>query len=295
MWQKRLSAVIVAVASALLLAACAGGDADADGRPTVVATTGIWGDVVSNVACGGIADVQTVIPDGADPHSFEPSLADRGTLESASLIVANGLGLEESLDDTLSAVEGPAFQVSDHVPGVLGDDPHVWLDPNRVAAMIPALADALVESGGLDRDIVGACANEYIAQLTAADAEAAQMLSSVPDDERTLVTNHDALGYFADRYGFEVLGSVIPAPSTLAQASPAQLEELAKTVEQAGVTTIFSEAQHSDADVQALAQRVGNVDVATLFSGSLGEPDSGAETYTGLVRANARIIAVGLS
>jgi zinc/manganese transport system substrate-binding protein len=109
------------------------------------------------------------------------------------------------------------------------------------------------------------------------------------------VTNHDALGYFADRYGFEVLGSVIPAPSTLAQTSPAQLEELAKTVEQAGVPTIFSEAQHSDADVQALAQRVGNVDVATLFTGSLGEPDSGAETYTGLVRANAKIIAVGLS
>ncbi|MDH3724759.1 MAG: zinc ABC transporter substrate-binding protein, partial [Thermoleophilia bacterium] len=86
-----------------------------------------------------------------------------------------------------------------------------------------------------------------------------------------------------------------PAPSTLAETNPAQLEELAEAAEQAGVRTIFSEAQHSDADVVALAERVGDIEVATLHTGSLGEPGSGAENYLGLLRTNAELIASGLS
>jgi zinc/manganese transport system substrate-binding protein len=306
-WSRRLGLSLVA--GALLIgAACGGGDDSEAGAagstPLVVATTGIWSDVVSNVACDGLARVEAVIPSGADPHAFDPSLADRGRLESASLVVANGLRLEEALEDTLDAVEGngqPVFRVADHVAtisattGDQGADPHVWLDPTRVSAALAPLGDALVEHAGLDRAAVDACISAYQEQLAALDAEVAASLSRVPEGDRTLVTNHDALAYFADRYGFEVLGTVIPAPSTLAETNPAQLEELAEAVEQAGVRTVFSESQHSDADVVALADRVGDVEVTTLHTGSLGESGSGAETYIGLLRSNAQLIASGLS
>ncbi|MDH3227052.1 MAG: metal ABC transporter substrate-binding protein [Thermoleophilia bacterium] len=309
MSRSRVFGLTCVGAALLAAAACGGGKDEAESGagenvPLVVATTSIWSDVVSNVACDGLARVEALIPSGADPHAFEPSLSDRGTMESASLVVANGLQLEESLEDTLDAVEGngqPVFRVAEHVVTISataddeGADPHVWLDPSRVSAALPSLGDALVEHAGLDRVAVDACVSGYQDELAAVDAEVAESLSRVREGGRTLVSNHDALAYFADRYGLEVLGTVIPAPSTLAETNPAQLEELAEAAEQAGVRTIFSEAQHSDADVVALAERVGDIEVATLHTGSLGEPGSGAENYLGLLRTNAELIASGLS
>ncbi len=332
--------------------------AEQDGsRPTVVASTTIWADITTAITCNGLVDVETLIPVGADPHVFEPSLADRARLDEASLIVANGLGLEESAIDTIEAAEGdgtPVFEMADHVEtielgvtsdehgdeeggehgdehgdeeggehgdeeggehsdeegdehsdeegdehsehGHDGDDPHIWFDPTRVSAALPALSDSLVEELGLDSAEIEVCVEEYQAELAEIDEEIVELTETIPVDGRILVTNHDSLGYFANRYGFEIIGTVIPSPSTLAESNPADLESLALDIEQTGVPAIFTDEQSSSDDAMALVDRLdGDVAVVTLYTGSVGSSDTGADTYTGLLRTNATLITEALS
>ena len=304
---------------AATLAAC-GSDSSADtpsvdsDAPTIVATMSIWADVTSNVACDGLAQVVTVIPPGGDPHAFEPSIRDRETMERASLVVANGLNLEESLNDTLDAVESkstPVLRVAEGLdPLHLGDeahddtegvdhdhgdlDPHVWWDPTRVAAALPAIEDALVDAG-LDRAALDTCVARYRDELATLDADVAAIVAPLPTDRRLLVTNHDSLGYFADRYDFDVIGAVIPSSSTLAESSPSALEDLAAKIRSTGVPAIFAETQHSSADTEALAKRIGGVDVVTFATDTLGPPGSETGTYIGWLQTNARAIVDALT
>lgn len=317
------------VALTLVTGACGSGDPattePSNGAPTVVATTTIWADVVRNVACDGLADVQTIVPAGGDPHSFEPSLKDRETMGDAALIVANGLGLEESMADIVDAVESegvPVVRVGDYVETIAAgadehsddpddddhsddptedsgddehgtDDPHIWFDPTRVAATLPAIADAL-GAAGLDRAALEACISEYAAQLATLDTDVAAIVASIPVEQRLLVTNHDSLSYFADRYGFEILGTVIPSPSSLSATNPAELEALAGIIEQTDVPAIFAETQHSSTDTQALADRVGDVEVVTLQTDTLGEPGSDTATYVTWLATTAQTIVDAL-
>lgn len=319
---RRYGAVLAMVA--MVLPACGSDQGGAGGTdPVLVATTSIWADVVDNVACEGGASIETLIPAGGDPHSFEPSLADRARLEEADLVIANGLALEEGLVDTLDAVESAGvtiFAVAEHVsdplpyraaepasgdePGESHDDgddhdaegldPHVWFDPMRVSEVLPELGGAIADATGLDRTAIERCVAMYQDELAAVDAEIAALVDAVPPADRKLVTSHEALGYFADRYDFEVIGTIIPAPSGLAETSAAQLERLASLIESEGVQAIFAEEQHSADDAEALAAQVGPVDVVTLLTGSLGQPESEAGTYTGLLQTTARAITDAL-
>ena len=171
----------------------------------------------------------------------------------------------------------------------------MWFDPHRVSEALPRLAQALTTDVGLDAAAVEACLAGYLAELEAVDADVAAKVEQLPAANRKLVTNHEALGYFADRYGFEVIGTVIPTPASMAQANPADLEELAEIIEHEGIKAIFAETLHSADDVEALAARVGNVDVVTLYTGSLGPPGSGAETYADFMRTNTDLIVDALS
>lgn len=280
----------------------------------MVATTSIWADITEHVACDGLVRVETLVPVGSDPHGFEPSLRDRDTMERAALVVSNGLGLEEGLEDTLDEVAASGTPVvavaeqvdtipfaavaddhEDHEEGEVheGDDPHVWFDPVRIAPALDEIARALVEEVGLDSATVQGCLDDYADELAAVDAEIEQMVATVPPDRRALVTNHDALGYFADRYGFEVVGTVIPSGSSLAETNPAQLSALAATIEETGVDAIFVETQMSESDARALADEVG-AELVRLFTGTLGPEGSGADSYIGLLRTDAAAIVVGL-
>jgi len=298
----------------LLTAACGDDDGAGSGGggsaapPAVVATLGLWADVVDRVACDGL-EVTTLVPAGADPHGFEPSLADRARLGEAALVVANGLMLEESLADTIEAAEDdgtPVFRIGEHVdtigaaPGEDGHehdgaDPHFWFDPTRVSAALPALGEALATATGLDEAAIEGCVARYQDELAAADAEVAAILGEVPEPQRKLVTTHASLTYLADRYGFEVIGTVIPGTSTLAEAGPASLEALARAVEAAGVGAVFVEEGQAVDDVRALAERVGDVEVVTLATDTLGEPGTATDSYIGLLVTAARLIANGLT
>ena len=173
-----------------------------------------------------------------------------------------------------------------------GADPHIWFDPTRVSAALPALGDALVEAGG-DEAAIGDCVTAAQAELEALDAELASTLAAVPAERRSLVTNHDNLGYFADRYDFRIIGSVLPSTSTLTAASPGELEDLRAEIEAAGVPAIFTESFADREDADALAAGLG-VDVVELYTDALGEPGSGADTYDALLRFDAAAIAGAL-
>ena len=172
-------------------------------------------------------------------------------------------------------------------------DPHVWMDPLRVADAAELIAKELAN---LDSSVDWmANATAYADQLRALDAEVVSMLGAVSEDRRKLVTNHDAFGYFADRYEFEVVATVIPGGSTLADPSSSDLAELVEVLIDEAINVIFAETIEPSALAEALADEVDGVTVVELFTGSLGEPGSGAETYIDYVRTNASRIADALA
>lgn len=324
----RPAGAILAVLLALAAAACGGADDAGAGTAeeglSIVATTTVLGDLVERVA-GEEAAVRVLMPVGVDPHAFSPSAAQADAVRAADLVVANGLGFEEGLLDVLdaAAAEGAVvFAATDHVDLIAfpeeadghadeeqaddhgdeddhGDhDPHVWLDPSRMAQAVEALGAALTEieaTGGW-----AARAAEVAADLRALDDEVEGILDVVPEERRVLITTHDVLGYFADRYGFEVVGTIIPGGTTLAEPSAAGLDDLIETVVDAGVPAVFAESTNPSRLAEVIAEEAGDdlpdgVAVVELFTESLSEPDGPAATYEGMIRTNAQRVADALA
>ncbi|KQM16104.1 ABC transporter substrate-binding protein [Plantibacter sp. Leaf171] len=297
----RTAAVLV---SGLVLGAgltsCA---ASADDRPLVVATTNILGDVVGELL-GAQAEVMTLMPPDADPHSFEISAKEAARITGAQLIVSNGLGLEEGLTQHLetAADEGVPLVEAGSLVDVLetesgAADPHFWTDPVQMVAVVEGVTEAVIdEVPGVDAAEVRSNAEAYTAELEALDAEMAEAFAAIPVEQRKLVTNHHVFGYLAARYDFAVVGAVIPSGTTLAAPSASDLDELATAIETAGVRTIFADSSQPDRLVQVLADEA-DVDVAVvpLFTESLTAGSGEAPTYLTMMRANTERIATGLS
>jgi zinc/manganese transport system substrate-binding protein len=304
---RRHTTIAVAVAAgalALSAAGCGqGSTAGGDGTATIVATTSVLGDVVRQLT-GGAAEVEVVVPAGGDPHELQPSARQAAALREADLVVANGAGLEAGLADTIDAARADGatvFEAIDHVDTLdagsgEGVDPHFFTDPARTADAAEALAGVLAaEVPSLDDEAFRDDAAAYVAGLRQLDAEVEATLAVVPPDRRTLVTTHDVLGYLADRYGFEVIGTVVDSPTTQAAASGRAIDELAAAVEEAGAPAVFADASAPDDLADALADEVGGMSVVELYTESLGEAGSGADTYEGMVRTNADRIAGALA
>ena len=304
-------ALLAAGTLALGLTACSS-TPTVTGPVDVVATTTVLGDVTEQiVTCGG-GDVTVLMPIGTDPHEFTPSSEQVAQLVRANLVVANGLGLEEGLAQALESAESDGARVltiadkvdpiefgghDDHAEGDGHDhgsqDPHFWMDMNRMADAAQIIGDELADTTG---DAAYAeCGTQVADDIRAAETEVRTLLEGVPADRRILVTDHDALGYLADAYGYEVVGTVIPGGSTLGQPSSADLADLVATMRAEGVTTIFSGVGNPAAVADAVAAELGDdVQVVSLYEGSVGEPGSGAETYIGMMKANASAIASAL-
>jgi len=296
-----IGALLVA---ALFLAACSDTDiSDTDissDRPSVVVTTTILGDVAANVV-GENADVEVLIPVGASPHEFVPSSQQVAMIYEADLVVANGLGLEEGLTDILEAAAADGINVIeiaphlDPLPLADGDelDPHVWMDPLRMQTAAEEIATAMFLIDG--DDAWQSNAEDYSAALQTAHEQIETMLGTVPAAQRKLVTNHDSLGYLADRYAFVILGTVIPGGSSLGAPSSAALAELVALIEREQVPAIFAESTEPQALAEAVAAEAGSgIVVIELLTGSLAEKGRPGDTLIGMLLLDAERIAGAL-
>lgn len=325
-----------ALGVALVASSCGGSDqGGTDSTVSVVATTTIWGDIAGRIAdCGG-GTVTTLMPVGADPHEYAPSSSDVGDMVGADLVVANGLGLEEGLKSAMDSAEQDGATVievaplldpmpmaegaghdhghdhgdeghDDHGDDGHGDDghghdhgagaldPHVWFDATRMARGAELIAARLDEVTGTDA--YTDCGKAVAEELRGVDAEVRDILAEVPPGSRVLITDHDAFGYFAAAYDFEVADVVIPSISTLAEPSSEHLAQLVGVIKETGVPAIFGNTARSDQLLETLSAEAGRpVQVVPLYVGSLGPEGSGAQDYPSMMRENATLIANALS
>jgi len=301
------------------LAACSSEETANDGASTVnvVATTTILGDVAQRiVSCADPeATVTTLMPIGADPHDFSASSTQVAEIVQADIVIANGLGLEAGLDDALDNAASDGAQVieiadmvdpipfgehaGEHADDEKSDeehgdeDPHFWFDMNRMAMAAEIIGDEIATDNGQQ---YAECGREVADEIRAAEADVRALLESVPTDQRILVTDHDSLGYLAEAYGYEIAGTVIPAGTTLAEPSSAELADLVQVMKDEGVQVIFANTADPTALSDAVASEVGgDVQVVELYVGSLGEPGSDGEDYLSMMRTNATLISNALN
>ena len=286
--------------------------ADLEGdRLQVLATTSIIGDVVSQVG-GEAIELTVLMKPGQDPHSFEPTVGDLTAAAEADVIFINGWDLEEGVVADLENVAQsvPLVPIAanikplafgEHQDGTEsnhpGADPHTWLDPHLLRQWVENAEQMLT---GLDPAHAGEYAGNasvYQAELEALIAYYDQKVAQIPADRRKLVTNHDSLGYFAKAYDFEIVGTVLPAASTLAEPSASDLAELLGAMEREGVCTLFAETTANEQLAETVASELGgceSVQVVTLYTGALGPAGSEADSYLGMMKANIDAITGGL-
>ncbi|CAL9409296.1 zinc ABC transporter substrate-binding protein AztC [Streptomyces sp. enrichment culture] len=307
---RHLIAGLLALVTAATATACT---TTGDDRPGIVVTTNILGDVTRKVV-GGEADVTVLMKPNADPHSFGLSAVQAAELEQADLVVYNGLGLEENVlrhvaaaresgVATFAAGEAAdplAFHTADDggPEGEAGQpDPHFWTDPDRVRKVTGLMADQIIKHvDGVDADTIRANAERYAKHLAELTTWMEKSFGRVPADRRVLVTNHHVFGYLADRFGFEVIGAVIPSGTTLASPSSSDLRSLTEAMERAGVRTVFADSSQPGRLAEVLRTETGGgVRVVELHSESLTAEGGGADTYLRMMRANTTAMVAGLT
>lgn len=301
---------------------------------SIVVSTTVLGGVVSDIARCAEGDdqaVTVVMPVGVDPHDFQPSSAQVASMVAADLVIVNGLGLEEGLLPALDSIGSDGARVleigelidplpfgaeaeehsedehhddhadedhsesgaeeDDHAHGAY--DPHFWMDMDRMASAARLIGEE-VEAFGAEGYL--ACGEEVAASIEGAEQELLDTLAGVPDARRILVTDHDALSYFAESFGFRVIGVVIPGGSTLGEPNSQELAALVSVIQDQDVPAIFGDATLSNEILEILAAEAGrDVQVVSLFIGSLGGPDSGATSYEEMMMTNADRIAQALA
>jgi ABC-type Zn uptake system ZnuABC Zn-binding protein ZnuA len=271
---------VVAALLAALVSGCGEDGAAASSRPLVVATTTQAADIARHVA-GARADVVGVLPANADPHGYELRPQDLGALARADLIVRSGGDVDDWLADAIDAAgaDAPVLVLADAVPPQPDDDPHWWQDPRNAILAAEAIGRALDVDPGA-----------YVRELRALDREIAACVRGIPPERRKLVTTHDALGAYAARYGFAVVGTVIPSRSTAGQPSAGDVAALIDTIRAEGVPAIFAESSVDARVEEAIAREAGARIGAALYADTLAPGVS----YVASLRANTRAIAAGL-
>ena len=314
------------VAAATLLAGCGAEAATTGNQPAaqapklaVVATTPEVADFVRNIGGDAVAVTQIIKPN-VDPHDYEPTPADLQAIAGAKLLVKSGVGLEEWLDRTVESAgyKGPVVDSSQGVELHEGGheheegeeehkaeegkeeehDPHIWHDPRNAKTMVTNIQKGLAAAEPAKTDLFAKNLTAYTAELDKLDAENAAAWAKIPKADRKLVTNHDAFGYYIERYELEFVGSVIPSLDTSAELSGKQLTDLVAKIKGTGVKAIFAESSLPPKTAEAIGQQAGVKVVAgedALFGDSLGEPGSAEGTYLGAERHNTKTLVDALA
>jgi ABC-type Zn uptake system ZnuABC Zn-binding protein ZnuA/ABC-type Mn2+/Zn2+ transport system permease subunit len=293
------------VALPLLVAGCgsAGGDS---GKVDVVATTTQLGDLAREVG-GKAIEVDQILEPNNDPHDYEPRPSDVEGAADAEVIFASGDNLDAWIGEIVSDSGSDAevvdlgAEVPVRLPGESSGeeaskfDSHWWHDPRNAEAAVRGIERALIALNPTHRALFEGNARAYLAKLRALDRGIARCIGAVSPARRKLVTDHDAFGYFAARYGIEVIGAVIPSQTTQAQASAQDLSELAQTIETENVKAIFPESSLSSKVVDAIAGQTGASAEYSLYGDTLGPEGSSGATYIGMEEANADAMVRGFT
>ncbi len=300
-----LAALVGLVALAALVAGCGRSGGDGDGLDVVATTTQI-GDWVGEVG-GNAVSVHQILQPNTDPHEYEPRPSDVEATAEAKLVFLNGDNLDAWMGKVVSESGSDATVVDlgaavpDRLPGEDSGaeasryDPHWWHDPRNAEAAVGEIERRLAAADPAHRREFERNASAYLAKLRKLDAGIAACIGSIPRNRRKLVTDHDAFGYFAKRYGIEVLGAVIPSQTTQAQPSAKDLSELIALIEREGVKAVFPESSLSPKVAEAIAGQTGASAGYTLYGDTLGPAGSAGATYLGMERANADAMARGFS
>jgi ABC-type Zn uptake system ZnuABC Zn-binding protein ZnuA len=240
--------------------------------------------------------VTGLLAPNADPHEFEVRPDDVKALADADLIVRSGGDLDDWLDGAIdsSGSDAPAITLADHVERIDGD-PHWWQDPRNAIAAVAALRDALAQADPAGADAYRRNAAAYTRELRRLDAAVRACIDRVPVAQRTLVTTHDALGYYARRYGIRVVGAVIPSRSTVAQPSAGDVDALVDTIRREGVRAVFAESSVNP-DVEAAIARAAGAKVGrALWADTLGPAGSDGATYLQSIASNTATLVDGFT
>lgn len=310
--KKIINTIIAALTlSALFLTGCGSASQSGDNAVTVLASTSFLADIAQNVA-GDRVQVDSLLPIGADPHAYQAAPSDVAKIAESDLLILNGVEYEHFIEPLLENAGGeriiveataglephPAAEHADEAESGAGHeheagDPHMWLDPKLVITYVENIRDGLIEVDAEGAEIYKANAEAYIAQLNELDAWIVEQVNTIPAERRLLVTNHEAMGYFAERYGFEVVDTILPSFSSEAGASAQEIVAAVDAVRSSGAPAIFlGEVENADLANQ-IASETGVKVVDNLYLESLtdGEP---AATYIDMMKHNVTSIVEGL-
>ena len=280
----------------------------------VVATFSVLGDLTEAVG-GDNIELTTLIGPGVDAHSYDPSPTDLAMLEQADVIVENGLEFEPWLDNFLGSTnfqggriiasngitprhtdETEHEDVHDEDHAHSGDDPHVWHSVPNAIVMVENIRDGLKAADPDRAAAYDASAAAKISDLEQLDAWVREQVATLPEDRRKLVTSHDTFGYFADAYGFQIIGTALGSLSTEAgDPSARQIAQLVGQIREAGVPAIFAENVANPDLMEAIAAEAGVTLAPPLYSDALGAPGTPGDTYDGMMRSNVDTIVQALS
>jgi len=270
------------------------------GRLRVVATTTQVQDFV-RVVGGNRVDVVGLLKPNVDPHDYEPSPADTDAVARARVIVRSGVGIDRWLDPLIRSAETDGTVV-DASTGVElrklhgQPDPHIWHDPRNAEKMAITVERALVRADPAGGSIYARNLATYLNELGALDVEIQSSLA--PLTNRKLVTDHDAFGYYAARYGLQIVGAVIPSFDSSAELSASDVSDLVTTIRREQVRAVFSEQSLSGKTASLIASEAGVRVISgpgALYGDTLGPAGSDGATYLGMMRHNTATIVRGLS
>jgi ABC-type Zn uptake system ZnuABC Zn-binding protein ZnuA/ABC-type Mn2+/Zn2+ transport system permease subunit len=294
------------VAFVLAAAGCGGGSSKTSGKLTVVATTTQIGDWARQVG-GAHAEVHQILQPNSDAHEYEPRPADVASTSGADLVLENGDELDPWMDKVVEEAGGDPTVVvlGEHVPvkrpgetsGAEASryDSHWWHDPRNAISAVEQIRDALTTADPDNADAYRAGADRYLARLRQLDQAISNCIGRVPRSQRKLVTDHDAFGYFAGRYGITVVGAVIPSQTTQAQPSARDTARLVALIRREHVKAVFPESSINKRLAQTIARETGASADYTLYGDSLGPQGSPGGTYLEMEAANAGAMVKGFT
>ncbi|HMZ09044.1 MAG TPA: zinc ABC transporter substrate-binding protein [Anaerolineales bacterium] len=303
--KKNFNTIIVTfIVAALFLTGCGSTAQSGERTFKVLASTTFLADIAQNIA-GDRIHVDALLPTGADPHAYQAAPSDVSRIAESNVLILNGIEYEHFIEPLLENADGerliitategltPNEMESEETPGEMVGDPHMWLDVNRVITYVENIRDGLSEADPDGAETYKVNAEAYIAKLKGLDMWILQEVETIPAERRLLVTNHEAMGYFAQRYGFTVTDSILPSFSSEASVSAQEVAASIDTIMDSGAPAIFLGEVENTNLADQIASETGVKVVNTLYLESLTE-GAPAPTYIDMMRYNVTEIVNAL-